>query len=70
MVWKMADVENYNPQQFWNKNQKENANCDAEMRQEDEVEDWYMRFKVRSIRDKRTVLVMLTQPTNVLSLRL
>ena len=75
MVWIMTEVHSYDPQQFWDESQKENAN-----------EDRYVRLKVRSVRErdgeneddlldftspsyKRAVLVMLIQPTNAVSLR-
>ena len=51
MVWRMTEVQSYNPQQFLDEGQKENAKREAEMRQEDEDKDRYVRLKVRSVRE-------------------
>ena len=45
------EVQSYDPQQFWNESRKKNAKREAEMRQEDEDEDRYVRLKVRSVRE-------------------
>ena len=52
MVWIMTEVHSYDPQQFWDESQKENAKREAEIRQEDEDEDRYVRLKVRSVRER------------------
>ena len=51
MVWRMTEVQSYNPQQFWDESQKENTKREAEMHQEDEDEDRYVLLKVHSIRE-------------------
>ena len=50
-VWRMTEVQSYDPQQFWDESQNENAKREAEMHQEDEDEDRYVRLKVRSVRE-------------------
>ena len=51
MVWRMTEIQSYDPQQFWDESQKKNAKREAEMHQEDEDEDRYVRLKVRSVRE-------------------